>query len=448
MGNDSSSTHLQDVDNRFDGVDTVGYRVLGVQPKSPASSAGLVSFFDFLVGANDQMLFGAGVEEVDGNDNDRTNGEYYNDLDFRALLRDNVDKKVELLIWNIKSQNQRTVQLIPSLSWGGTGLLGVTIRMDDYAAADERLLRILSVSVKSPAAISGLVPMTDYLLGTSASSFDNGDALADILTENEDKTLGMYVYNVNTDEVRIVTITPTTSWGGMGLLGAEIGRGYLHRLPQRCRDTLGISLERKIPNSTCPMNSADGVGRILKKDETKAVKKSTRRTVALGGSDAARPHHVTMSDSNIIGRQKKDEEFSNERDIDKLTWTYSQEAEPLEAVTKKEKALANEKRKSQVLHSSLDGLAAKSNDDRDVIHSLASSDAQSDLSPTKDGTLLSQSAVAARNSISSSVPGIQNEDVLWRCDSSHFEKSSLTLPPLVSLTSVMGEECIKKSTTS
>ena len=34
----------------------VGYRVLGVQPNSPASSVGLVSFFDFVVAANAPRL--------------------------------------------------------------------------------------------------------------------------------------------------------------------------------------------------------------------------------------------------------------------------------------------------------------------------------------------------------------------------------------------------------
>ena len=30
----------------------VGYRVLGVQPNSPAEKGGLVSFFDFIISAN------------------------------------------------------------------------------------------------------------------------------------------------------------------------------------------------------------------------------------------------------------------------------------------------------------------------------------------------------------------------------------------------------------
>lgn len=33
-------------------IEKVGYRVLGVQPNSPAAQGGLVSFFDFIVAAN------------------------------------------------------------------------------------------------------------------------------------------------------------------------------------------------------------------------------------------------------------------------------------------------------------------------------------------------------------------------------------------------------------
>eukprot|EP00571_Detonula_confervacea_P017486 CAMPEP_0172303486 /NCGR_PEP_ID=MMETSP1058-20130122/5014_1 /TAXON_ID=83371 /ORGANISM="Detonula confervacea, Strain CCMP 353" /LENGTH=51 /DNA_ID=CAMNT_0013014313 /DNA_START=136 /DNA_END=288 /DNA_ORIENTATION=- len=51
MGNGASSPDdYADEFAKFDGIETLGYRVLGVQPNSPASAAGLVSFLDFLVG--------------------------------------------------------------------------------------------------------------------------------------------------------------------------------------------------------------------------------------------------------------------------------------------------------------------------------------------------------------------------------------------------------------
>ena len=44
------------------------------------------------------------------------------------------------------------------------------------------------------------------------------------------------------DQVRIVSIELTEGWGGDGLLGAEVGHGYLHRLPSVCRNTIGSSV--------------------------------------------------------------------------------------------------------------------------------------------------------------------------------------------------------------
>ncbi len=131
-------------------------------------------------------------------------------------------------------------------------MIGVTIRMDDYAIAEENLLRVLSVEKQSPAALAGLTPKTDYLLGTTMDSFESEDVLADVLEANEENVVEIYVYNTESDVVRVVTLLPSLNWGGRGLLGAEIGRGYLHRLPKSCRDTLGVSFERKVR-----LNNAD-----------------------------------------------------------------------------------------------------------------------------------------------------------------------------------------------
>jgi len=241
MGNADSTEQEDPSISRFDGVETLGSRVLGVQPNSPASRAGLVSFFDFLVGVNGQIMFGCEAE--DGEDG---RGEYYEDVDFPALLKGSINQEIELLVFNIKSQTQRLITLTPSTNWGGAGLLGVTIRTDNYSTAEENLLRILSVSPHSPAALAGLTPLSDYLLGTSQESFENEEMLANILEDSEDQVLEIYVYNTESDVVRVVTIMPTLKWDGGGLLGAEVGRGYLHRLPKACRGTLGVSFERKV----------------------------------------------------------------------------------------------------------------------------------------------------------------------------------------------------------
>lgn len=151
-----------------------------------------------------------------------------------------------VVVHNIKSNSQRLITITPSSTWGGAGLLGVTIRLDDYGGADERLIRVLSVEHNSPAAIAGLVPMKDYLLGTTSTSFDSDEILADVLMVHADRIVELYVYNSESDIVRVVTLMPTLSWGGRGYLGAEVGTGYLHRFPKSCRGTDGVSIERKI----------------------------------------------------------------------------------------------------------------------------------------------------------------------------------------------------------
>jgi GRASP55/65 PDZ-like domain len=56
-----------------------------------------------------------------------------------------------------------------------------------------------------------------------------------------------YVYNTDEDKVRVVALMPTYNWGdGRGLLGAEVGTGYLHRLPATSRNTSGTSIERRV----------------------------------------------------------------------------------------------------------------------------------------------------------------------------------------------------------
>lgn len=65
--------------------------------------------------------------------------------------------------------------------------------------------------------------------------------------------MDFYVYNTETDTVRITTIMPTLKWGGSGCLGAAIGHGYLHALPAKCCGTNGRSSKIIADESESPM---------------------------------------------------------------------------------------------------------------------------------------------------------------------------------------------------
>ena len=205
----------------------VGYRVLGVQPGSPAAQGGLVSFFDFIVVAN-----GIPLKTLDST--------------FIDLIKNSEDKPLPLQVYNCKNHSLREIILVPSRKWAGEGMLGVTIRFDTFLDAEEHLCRVLEVEADSPAELAGLIPGRDYLLGTAEKVFKDTDVLYDELAANVEVPVEFYVYNADTDEVRIVVVMPSDQWGAAGdldcgLLGADVAHGFLHGLPSDCCHTIGSS---------------------------------------------------------------------------------------------------------------------------------------------------------------------------------------------------------------
>ena len=87
----------------------------------------------------------------------------------------------------------------------------------------------------SLAQAAGFIAGADYLLGTAERVFSDADALLDECQLHLDAAIEVYVYNVDSDEVRVAVVVPTYQWGGDGCLGADVAHGYLHRLPTRRR---------------------------------------------------------------------------------------------------------------------------------------------------------------------------------------------------------------------
>lgn len=53
------------------------------------------------------------------------------------------DKEVKMTVYSSKIQNVREVMIKPSNSWGGQGLLGVSIRFCSFEGANENVWHIL-----------------------------------------------------------------------------------------------------------------------------------------------------------------------------------------------------------------------------------------------------------------------------------------------------------------
>jgi|MDSV01.2.fsa_nt_gb hypothetical protein len=208
-----------------------GFRVHRVEPGSPGHAAGLTSILDYIVVAN-----GVRLETDDGA--------------FVRMIQECKGQDMRLCVFNTHTLRTRETILRPNDDWGGSGLLGITIRFDVMQQLDKHTLHVLDVYADSPASAAGLDAFNDFVLGVGDLLFDGPDEFGEIVQHNCNRPVRLYVYNARTEEVREVMITPDRHWGGDGCLGCGVGSGYLHQLPQ--------SRTRVIPFKPSPAAKATG----------------------------------------------------------------------------------------------------------------------------------------------------------------------------------------------
>jgi hypothetical protein len=188
-----------------------GYRVMRVFRGSPAARSGLSAFGDFII-AFDGTLVDVASPLADA-------------------LRAREGKPVSLSVWSCVDSAERMVELTPS-AWNGPGLLGAAVRFEPVRGAIDSVWRVLDVMPGSPADIAGLVPRSDFVVGTPAEVFRKESDLSTLTQDaaNNDMAATVMVYSTATGRVRNVEILPNRDWGGDGLLGCELATGLLHRL--------------------------------------------------------------------------------------------------------------------------------------------------------------------------------------------------------------------------
>ena len=219
-----------------------GYRVLSVLPGSPGTAANLDSYFDFIVEAA-----GVRLDELD--------------RPFTQIIAQHVNRVLRLKVFNCMTQTERDVDLTPRNDWGGTGLLGITIRFDNYEDALSEVVHVLTCAPNSPGKKAGLRDGTDYLLGTSDQVFHDENELAETCAMFAEQPMSVYVYNSDDERVRQITLTPSYRWGGEGLLGCDIGSGTLYITDKCAFSFLWISKGGRIQTysartALCRVNTA------------------------------------------------------------------------------------------------------------------------------------------------------------------------------------------------
>ncbi|KAF9203427.1 Golgi reassembly-stacking protein 2 [Podila verticillata] len=199
-----------------EGRHRLGYHVLQVKEDSPAYRAGIRPFFDYIVAVNGIRL----------NEENTAIHEQMQASEGKTLAMD---------VYSTREQAGRRVEMIPTRQWGdGTGgLLGCSIRFCMFDAINDVVWHILDVAPGSPAERAGLCAHSDYVIGTPYGIMRGEGDLYDLVEDNVGEPLRLHVYNTETDHVREIVIVPHEGWGGEGLLGCDVGYGYLHRLPRQ-----------------------------------------------------------------------------------------------------------------------------------------------------------------------------------------------------------------------
>ncbi|KAI1779796.1 GRASP55/65 PDZ-like domain-containing protein [Hypoxylon cercidicola] len=166
-------------------------------------------WFDYIVGINGRV-----VEDPDPRL-------------FAQEVRNCAGGSVALGLWSAKGQRTRVLHVaVPA----DTRSLGLSLQWTPLALASN-VWHVLDVPANSPADLAGLLPYSDYVLGTPDGVLHGESGLGELVDDYIGRPLKLWVYNNEYNVTREVEIVPSREWGGEGALGCVLGYGALHRLP-------------------------------------------------------------------------------------------------------------------------------------------------------------------------------------------------------------------------
>ncbi|TGJ87791.1 hypothetical protein E0Z10_g975 [Xylaria hypoxylon] len=177
---------------------------------------GVEPWFDFVVGINGRMI-------------DNPDPQL-----FAQEVRNCAGGTVALGLWSAKgidaaSQGQR-IRVLHVPVPASTGSLGLSLQWAPLYLAST-IWHVLDVPANSPADTAGLIPYSDYILGTPDGILHGESGLGELVDDYIGRPLRLWVYNNEYNVTRELEIVPSREWGGEGALGCVLGFGALHRLP-------------------------------------------------------------------------------------------------------------------------------------------------------------------------------------------------------------------------
>ncbi|KAF3921961.1 hypothetical protein ABW20_dc0103250 [Dactylellina cionopaga] len=156
---------------------------------------------------------------------------------FQEEVLNCVGNAITLGVWSAKGQMLRNVTIPLPAATDDPTPLGVSLKWMNLAVAED-VWHVLDIPAGSPAETAGLLPYSDYIIGTPRGVVHGESGLGELVEDHIDRPLQLYVYNHEFNVTREVTILPRKHWGGDGALGCVLGYGALHRLPPPLEEPL------------------------------------------------------------------------------------------------------------------------------------------------------------------------------------------------------------------
>jgi hypothetical protein len=195
-----------------------GFRLYKIFPNGPLDKVGLKEIENFLIPP----------EEI-----------YKRQIRFSDYIQENADKKLKLNIYSILKRNFFQVEIQLNKYGDKNGILGGTIRYENFTTAYKKVLHVIKVKENSFSKNElHLDELNDYLIALKP---EDGDfqtlncsnenplkAFSQILKNNIGKKCNFYIYNKNIGGRNICVDIPNDQ---MFEMGCDVAFGKLHEFP-------------------------------------------------------------------------------------------------------------------------------------------------------------------------------------------------------------------------
>ena len=232
-----------------------GFRIYKIIKDGPLDKAGIKEITDFIIPPN-EVLFQKNT--------------------FKDWILSIANQTLKIKIYSLLSRNFKIIEVKTNRSDSKEGILGASVKFENYENAEKKLLHVTSVLENSFAKnILGLNANDDYIIAvkgknTSVISLNNEEynpleILNNVVSNNKGNNLIFYIYNIKSGARTVeVNIENNNDF----ILGCDVAYGALHEFPKEREEIV-----EEIIKENKTKNEENVVSNENKKEENNIIEK-------------------------------------------------------------------------------------------------------------------------------------------------------------------------------